>query len=93
LGDEGQPDRKKNNVLARKRLLPTKSFNQHHTYFRVGLIGRGLGIMSPYLPRCPTGGDASTDREPEPESEQPESERKEQAKPENSEANGEAWMD
>jgi hypothetical protein len=50
LGDEGQPDRKKNNVLARKRLLPTKSFHQHHTYFRFGLIGRELGIMSPYLP-------------------------------------------
>jgi hypothetical protein len=47
LGDEGQPDRKKNNVLARKRLLPTKSFNQHHTYFRVGLIGRGLGYHVP----------------------------------------------
>jgi hypothetical protein len=38
------------NVLARKRLLPTKSFNLYPTYFRFGLVRWEISIMSPYLP-------------------------------------------
>jgi hypothetical protein len=41
----------KNNVLASRRIFPTKSFDQHPTYFRAGLVGWGIGIVSPYLPK------------------------------------------